>query len=66
MKLNREWVGPAIAIGLVVAVLAYAALLSDAIRSPESKAMRCMADNGWADVACERFAGLPEGWVWPR
>ena len=67
MKFRREHVGTVVAIGLIIAVVAYAALLAAEVRSPGARAMKCMMkDNGWADIACERFAGLPEGWVWPR
>lgn len=63
--MKREWAGPIVAIGLGVALLAALLLLAGPVRSPEARAMQCMADNGWADAACERFAGLPAGWVWP-
>ena len=69
MKLERpDRVELAVGIAAVLALLCVVALLwaGAPVRSPEAKAMQCMADNGWADLACERFAGLPTGWVWPR
>ena len=64
MKIDR--VELAIGIALAVGLVGLVALLWAGAPSPEERAMQCMADNGWADLACERFAGLPAGWVWPR